>query len=427
MEVNIKKLPDSKIELNIKISPEEFKQARRKALSQLSASVEVKGFRKGHVPLEIIEKEVSQEEILGRASEVAVREHYVKAILENNIEAISQPKIEILKQAPGSAFEFKAETQVLPEVILPDYKAIAQKAKKQEIKIDQKEIEDTLSWLQQSRAKFSAVARKAKTGDFVEIEFSCPDIENGQTKKDAFILGQGHLIPGFEEELEHMESGQEKEFSLTFPKKHAQEELSGQQADFKVKMISVQKVELPEINDEFAKGMGQFEDLLKLKESIKQGALKEKEKEEVLRIRKDILKCIVEKVKCEVPSVLIEREKTAMMGEMKREVSERFKMKPEEYFSSIKKKEEELLESFLPEAEKRVKEFLVLKAISKKEGIKVSEEEIAEELNKILKQYPDIKTAKSKVDLERLGDYTREMIINEKILSMLEGLAKDSK
>jgi len=423
MKVDIKKLPDSKAELTIEVSSEAFKEAREKALLEFSANTKMKGFRKGHLPKEVVEKEISEDQLLSRAVEIAVEENYIKAILENNIEALSQPKIEILKMGLGSPLEFKAEVEVLPEVLLPNYKEIAQKSKKKKVKVEEKEINDILSQLQQSRAKFSALMKPAQKGDFVEIEFSSHEIDNGKTRKDAFILGKGHLIPGFEKQIEGMKTSQEKEFSLSFPKEHVQKELAGEKASFKVKMISVQKVELPEINDQFAKGLGHFEDLNALKKSIREGALREKENGESLRVRQEILKNISEKTDCQIPKILLDREKQAMMKELKQELTQRFKMKPKEYFSSIKKKEEEILESFSPEAARRVKEFLVLREIAEKEGIEVEEEEVEQELNKILKQYSDIKTAKAKLDLGALRDYTKEVMVNERIFAMLEGLA----
>ena len=434
MEVCIQKLPHSKVELKIEVPFEEFERATKKAFFSLSETLDIRGFRKGHIPQEIIEKEVGEAEILNRAAEIAIKENYPKAILENKIEVISQPEIEILKlpglhpthsgaRPPECFFEFKVQVQVLPQVSLPDYKSIASKIKRHEVQVEEKDIEEALTWLQKSRAKFFAVLHPARKGDFVEIEFSSPDIENGKQRKDAFILDKGHFIPGFEENLEGMETGQEKKFALTFPEKHSQKELSGKKVSFKVKIISIQKVELPEINDEFARNLGRFESLAKLQESIKQEILKEKQRKESSRTWQEILENITREINCEVPEILAFREKEMMMYDLKQRISQNLKMAWEDYLSSIKKTEEEILQSFSSEAERRVKEFLVLREISRKENIEVSEEEVKEQINELLGQYPDIDRAKKELDLEKLKDYTKETLRNKKVFQLLEGLA----
>lgn len=427
MKVEIKKLPKSKVEIAIETSAETLGKAKEKALAALKNEVEMKGFRKGRVPEEIIEKELGDDALLNRAAGIAIEQSYKRALIENKIEAISLPKVEVKKAAFGSPLEFKAEVQVLPEVSLPDYKKTAEGFERKEQKVEEKEIEDSLNWLRGSRAKFSAVLRPARNGDFVSIEFSSPDIDNGEMKKDSFILGKGYLISGFEKELEGMAEFEEKEFSLIFPKDHSQKELAGREIKFKAKMVSVQKVELPEIDDQFAKTVGNFDCMESLRENVRQGILEEKNREEKLRHRAEILKAIVEKTTCEIPEILVEREKEALMEKLKNEVSERFKMKPEAYFASIKKTEKEVFNSFSLEAEKRVKEFLILREIAKMEMIEVGGEEVEEEVNKILKNYPGIKAAKEKLDLEKLRDYVRESLTSERIFDILEKISKKGK
>ncbi len=423
MESTIKKLPNSQIELKIEISTEELNHFIEKAILDLGKDLEIKGFRKGKAPKEIVEKRIGEENILIEAADLAVKENYQKAVLENKIAPISAAKIEIQKLARGNSFIFLAKTSILPELKLPDYRKIAAKVEKKQIEIEEKEIAEALKWLQKSRAKFTLKNQPAQKGDFVEIEYWSSQLDElkEQGQKDAFILGEGHFISGFGEKLVGMKAGSvsEKEFSLTIPEKHPLRKY-GREITFRVKMNSVQNIEFPEINDQFAKSLGKFENLESLKKNIKEGISLEKKQAESRRLRQEILEKISKEVKCDIPDVLVEREQKQMMENLKKQVSEKLKISFTDYLGKTKKTEKEILNSLLEEAQKRVKNFLVLSEIGKKENIEVSEEEIKEEINKILKQHAIVDQTKKDLDQEGLKEYTREALRNEKIFKLLE-------
>jgi len=424
MEVSFQKLSKTKIELKIELSTEEFDKFIEKAIPSLGKNVEVDGFRKGKAPKEIIKEKVGDFKILEEAANLAINESYFKAIgqSEEKIEVISHPKIEILKLAAGNHFIFKAVVEILPEIELPDYGKIASETKKKEVFIEEKEIEEAINWLRKSRAKLTLKGAAAETGDFVEIDFQSPQIERGQNRKDGFILGQGRFIPGFEENLIGMAEGSEKEFSLKFPGNHLQKELAGKEVNFKVKMNSVQKVELPEATDDWIKSLGNFENLFSLKESIKEGIKKEKEVEEVLRVRQEILEKIAENSKFETPESLIESEKNRILNNLKNKVSETFKISFEDYLNKIKKTEKDLMESFSEEAQKTAREYLILREVAKREKIESSKEEAENEISKILKSLPTEKT--KELDPEKLKIYIKDEIKREKTLKFLENFIK---
>ena len=409
------------MEIWFEIPAEEFKIYNEKAISNLGEDLEIEGFRKGQAPKEIIIQKIGKEKILTSAVQLAIKENYFKEILTQKLEIISKPEIEILSEIDfGKGLSFRAVFAVVPEIELSDYRKIASEVKGKKIMIGEKEIDDTLSWLQKSRAKFIFENRAAKKGDFVEIEFQSPQIENNSKRKDNFILGQGHFVLGFEENLEGMVPGQEKEFSLKFPENYPQKNLAGSLVNFKMKMNSVQKMELPEINNEFAKSLGKFENLESFKKSIGEGIKIEKENQESQRIRGEILEKIGEKTKMEIPESLVETEKSRMLEDLKRLVSERLKISFEDYLNQIKKTEKELLESFTSEAERKIKHALILREISKREKISVSEEEIKIAVNEFLKNYPVTDKAQKELDSENLKSYYEEAIRNEKALKLLE-------
>jgi len=422
METNIKKLPKSKVEIEVKIPSKEFDKFIEKATKKLGENLEVKGFRKGKVPKDVIKDKVGQDAILQEAADMAVKENYSKIVSENKIEPITQPNVEILKMAEGNPFEFKIKTEVLPEIKLPDHKKIASKIEAKKVSVSKKDLEDSLKWLQKSRAKFSALERPAKKDDFVEIEYQSPQIKDSQKINDGFVLGEGHFIPGFEDKIIGMKSGEEKEFSLTFPEKFQRKSLAGKEANFKVKVKAVKKRELPEINDEFASSLGSFDNLAALKENIKKGLTEEKERKEQQRKRAEILDKIAQKTKMEIPQNLIDFEKKRMLKNLKQQVGQNLQLSFEDYLKSVDKTEEELKNSLGREAQKRVRNFLILKQIGKEEGVSVTDKEIEERMNEDLKKYPPEK--KEELDIAKLKKYTKGAIYNEKVLQKLEELSK---
>ena len=423
MKVDFKKLPKSEMEISFEVPWEEFKPYVDKACSILGKDVAIKGFRKGNVPQDILENEIGQGKILEQAADLVAKDKYPQAIHKEGIEPISQPEVSITKLAKDNPLEFKAKVSILPNIILPDYKAIASKIERKEISIMDKDVDDALKWVQQSRAVFTPLDREAKKQDFIEIEYQSPQIESNKLFNDKFILGQAKLAPGFEENLEGMKKEEQKEFSVVFPKEHNNKMLAGKNIAFKVKMKLVQKMELPELNDEFASQLGEFKDLESFKNSIKENLKKEKELEQKQKIRNEILEKIAQDSKCETPENLVENEKNNLLEDLKQKVNEGLKIPFEEYLVQIKKTEKEIKDSFNDTAEKRVKNFLALREIGRKEEIKVSKEEIEEETNKTLKNYPSKDDVK-KIDIDRLKDYTESAMYNEKVFERLESFIK---
>ena len=434
------KLPKSQIEIEFELSEEEFKEHIEHALEHLKKHVKVDGFRPGQAPAKIVEERVGKENLLMEAGDIAIKEVYSKYIRqlaeENKLEPIGQPEVSIIKIVPiesrihdadkvgigtqGSPFIFKAKLTILPEIILPDYKKIAESVKEKEISVQDHEIEDALNYLQKTRAKFSAQDKPAGNKDFVEIEYESAQL-NLNTKgpiKDKFILGEGGFMKGFEDNLVGMKAGETKEFSVKFPDDSSRKYLAGKDVAFKVKMVAVQKMELPEITDDFAKAMGAFDSLIAFKNNLRESITLEKKESEKQRKRGEILDKISERINFEIPETMVNYEKNRLLEDLKQKISQNIKIAFEDYLASIKQTEESLKETFAKEAEKRIKNFLVLREIGKKEKIEVSEKEIEEELNKSIKNY--------KIDAEQFKEYTKGVIFNEKVFQRLENFGTNS-
>lgn len=423
MEVKQKNLGKSQVELEFELTSEEFLEHYKHAIEHLKGHIKVDGFREGKAPASMVEEKLKPEALLMEAGDHAVRHVYSDYVKGGKIEPVGHPEVSIVKIAKGSPFVFKATVTMLPKVELPDYKEIAKTVKGKEVSVTEEEVQDSLNYLQKSRAKLSQKEGSAENKDYVEIEYSCKEVNGGQLVKDQFVLGEGGFLKGFEEAITGMKAGEEKEFKATFPENSPQKNLAGKEADFKVKVISVQKMELPEINDEFAKQLGAFDTLVALKASMKEGITAEKQEAEKQRKRGEILEKIAEKAKFEMPEAMVEYEKQRLFDDLKNKINSQLKIGFEQYLASIKKTEQEIKETFQKEAEKRLRGFLVLRELGRQESVQVADEEVEEEVTKSIKNYS--KEQLDKIDISELKEYTKGVLQNEKVFQKLESFSQN--
>ena len=422
MKTETKKLPKSQIEITFELTADEFIEHFNHAIEHLKHHVKVDGFREGKAPVSMVEEKLKPEMLLMEAGDHAVQHVYLDYIKENKLEPVGNPEVKILKIAKGSPFVFTATITVLPDVKLPDYKEIAKAVKGQEISVTEEEVQDSLNYLQKTKAKFTLKNDVAAKGDFVEIKYQSKDIENNKEIDDKFILGEAGFMKGFEDGIMGMKAGEEKEITVKFPGEMPRKDLAGKESIFKVKMTSVQKMELAEINDEFAKQLGAFETLVALKESMKEGMTMEKQEQEKQRKRGKILEKISEKAEFEMPVAMVEYEQQRLLEDLKNRVTQAAKISFEEYLASVKKTEEEIKATYQKEAEKRLKGFLVLRELGREEKVEVSDKEVEEEVARSVKNYS--KEQLDKIDISELKEYTKGVIHNEKIFQILENYSK---
>jgi trigger factor len=424
--MEIKKLPKSQVEFTVKVPAAEFDKFLDEAAGHLSEGVKIDGFRPGKAPRNIVEQKVGAEKILAHGAEHAVKKTYVDTVVKEKIDTVGEPKITITKIAKGNDLEYKATVAVMPQVSLSNYrkdaksieKPKAEQAKEEQI---QKEIEN----LQNSRAKLVTVRREAKKGDRVEIDFEVNVdgklIEGGQAKNHPLTIGENYFIPGFEDNLIGMKEGDEKEFELEFPKDYHQKELAGKPARFKVKIGLVQEKELPKIDDEFAKGLGKFENVEALKKSLREGIELEQKNKAKEKWRTEVIEKIAAESEIELPEILVEQELEKMMAEFEQNIAS-MGLKLETYLENIKKSKSEITKGWKETAEKRVRAALVLKEIAAAENIEVPAGEIEEEMNRVMAYYKSVPEMEKQVDMERLYNYTKGILANEKVFQFLESL-----
>jgi len=428
MKTELKNLPKSEVEMLIEFDPQEWGKFIDQAVSSLSQSVKIEGFRPGNAPRELLEQKIGQGKILETAADLAVRQGYVRAIKEKGLDVIGQPEINILKVAMDNPFEFKVRTAILPAIEIADYKKIAQASKpkkKEEIKVEAKETEESLVWLQKSRTKYATVLRPAQKGDRTEVDFLAKNegqvIEGGESKNHPVLIGEGKFVPGFEDQLVGLSENEEKKFSLVFPESFKPETLAGKLVDFEIKIKLVQEPQVPELNDEFAKAVGNFESLEKLKAVLTENLAFEKEQKEKDIWRAKVLEEIAKQSKMELPEVLVKGELSRMIEEFKNNTAQ-MGLDFSEYLKKINKTEEELKKEWEPKATDRSRAGLALEEIGKREKIEATAEEVEEEVNKVIKHYPNWEAIKSQIDMEQLKEYTKGRLRNEKVFEALESM-----
>lgn len=421
MQVTKKTLEKSQIELTVELTVEEFKPYIEKGVKKISEEMKIEGFRPGKAPFEIVKQKVGEITILEESARIAINKTIEIAMKENTDEQIvGQPQVDIIKLAPGNPLEYKVTFSVLPDVKLGDYKDF--KIKKEKATTTDDETDKIINDLRDSRAKEILADREIKEGDKViaDIEMFLDNvpIEGGQGKGAVIIVGKDYIIPGFDKKIINAKKEESKEFSLPYPKDYHQANIAGKMVEFRVKIKEIYERQLPEINDELAKNFGlkNIEEMKKnIKESLEQEKIQKAEQEAELKIFDKIL----EKTKFEdIPEILIDHEAKTMMAELEQTITSRGG-KFSDYLTSINKTNEQLILDLLPSAIKRVKTALIVKQIASEEKIKVSEKEIDEKIEELLKQYKGYEKVEARVKEPAYRGYLENSLTNKKVLEKL--------
>lgn len=428
MDVTVKKLKNSQVELSVVLPWEEWKDEMEHAAEALAKQIKVAGFRPGKAPRDVIEQRLGKGAILAEAVERAVSRSYGKALSQEKIGAIGHPEVKLGKFAEGAELEYGAVTAVMPEVKLKPWRDAVKKANaklKEDASVEEKEVDEEIARIAEMRAKLVTVPREAKTGDSVLIDFEVKQdgvlIEGGKSENHPVVLGKGAFIPGFEEALAGMKEGEEKAFTLSFPKEYHAKHLAGKPAEFSVKVRAVQERQIPALDDAFAQSLGRFETLEQVKENIRKGMLEEKKAKRKEERRSAILDALVDRSDIEFPQVLVDEESHRMVHEFENQVKS-MGMSFEDFLAQSKKTEEEMRKEWEPQAKKRLAANMLLIKVAEEEEVDVDTEEVEAEMNKALQYYKNVKDIEKNIDMPRLYAAVRGQMLNEKVFDLLEKL-----
>jgi len=425
MDFKIEDKPKNQKEITITVSATEMENYLEKAAKRLSAEVSIRGFRPGNAPKEIVVEVFGEQKLWEEAAQDAFEDTYQKVVTEKKLFTLVLPELQIIKLVPGNPFIFKANVTVLPEMNLPDYKEIARitMKEKKEAVVEEKEIQEALEFLRDSRAKTNQVQRGAKKGDEItlDLEGNLEGTKAGKLKSDnsSLILGKEQFLDGFDDYIIGMKINEEKDFSLSIPSFHPDKTIAGKKINFHIKIQSVKEREVPEPSDNFAQSLGNFLDLEDLKNKIKENIKFEKEEDQKTKMRLKIIENIEKKISFDLPQVLLEKELDNMMGNFKQRLSISH-ISFDDYLKEIQKTEKDIKKEWEESAKKRIITSILLFRIAEKENIKISEEETEEETNKYLSRFSNIKEAEKEMDPQKLKDYIQELLRNEKVFKILE-------
>ncbi|GFH89136.1 MAG: trigger factor [Lachnospiraceae bacterium] len=389
MSLQVEKLEKNMAKLTIEVSAEELEKAIESVYQRSKKNISVPGFRKGKVPRKMIERMYGKEVFYEDAVNDLLPDAYEDALEECEEEIVSSPKIEVIQVEAGKPLIFTAEVATKPEIGLGKYKGV--KIDKIDTEVTEEEVNAQVDRERENNARNIAVEdRPVKDGDMTVIDFEGfvdgVAFEGGKGEDYPLTIGSGAFIPGFEEQLVGAEIGKEVEVNVTFPENYQAEELKGKAALFKCTVKEIKEKELPELDDEFASEVSEFETLAEYKEDIKKN-LSERKAQEAKRAKEDaVIDAIINDSDIEIPDPMLETEQRHMADDF----GQRIQMQGinlEQYFQITGSSYDTLVEQIKPQAEKRIKSRLVLEAVAAKEGIEVSEEEYVKETERMAEIY----------------------------------------
>ena len=405
MSVQVEKLEHNMAKLTIEVEASKFDAAMKKAYNKKKGSFNLPGFRKGKVPMYIIEKEYGAGVFYEDAANELMPEAYAAALEESGLEVVSRPEVDVTQIGKGQNFIFTAEVATKPEVTLGDYKGL--KVDKVSTRVTQKEVDEEIEKERERNARTIEVTDRAvQDKDEVTLDFEGfvdgVAFEGGKGEDYPLTIGSGSFIPGFEEQLIGAEIDKEVEVNVTFPKEYHSEELAGKDATFKCTVHTIKAKELPELDDEFASEVSECETMDAYRAEVKKNIKERKERTGKEKKENQAVDQAIENAQMDIPEAMIEFQVRQMADDFARRIQQQG-LTVEQYFQFTGMTAEKMLEEMRPQAEKSIKTRLVLEAIVKAENIEVSDERVEEELTKMAEAY--------QMEVEKLKEFMGE---NEK-------------
>lgn len=414
-------LDKSRVELKFTVTPEEAQPYLDQAAVDLQTAKPLQGFRPGKAPYDEVKKAFGEMRIWETALERIVRARYVHAILEEKIDTIGSPAISVEQLVPGQDLKFTVTAPVMPTVVsLINYDKPLVDKKTREIATS--DVDAALDELRKMRRQEVVVDRAATQEDLVIVDLEIKKdgvvLEGGTAKSHRVYMQEPHYIPGFAEELVGLKKGDTKTFELTFPAAHYQKHLAGQKVQFTISVTDVYELKLPELDEEFAKGLG-VESVDKLRELLKDNLTKEAEQKADESSEIQLLEKLVDGSKfSEMPELLVNEEVRRMFGELEHAAGQQG-MDMKDYLAQLKKTADEIKLDMVPQAIRRVQTAVLIKEVGKKENVEVSDAEVDAEIDRILSAVED-KEARERVSSPDYREYLAIQMKNRKTLEILK-------
>ena len=408
MSVQVENLEKNMAKLTIEVSAEELEKAIQGAYLKQKSKINMPGFRKGKAPRAMVEKMYGVGIFYEDAANALIPEAYSKAVDESGLDIVSQPSIDVAQLESGKPFVFTAEVAVKPEVTLGEYKGL--EVPKAELEVSEEDIAAELKKEQEANSRIVDVDDRAvENGDTVKLDFEGfvdgEAFAGGKGDDYPLVIGSNSFIPGFEEQLIGAKIGEPVEVNVTFPEEYQAEELAGKPAVFKCKVNKIEMKELPELDDDFAKDVSEFDTLEEYKADIKEN-LTRKKAEDAKRAKEDAaVEKAVENAQMEIPEPMLENQVNQMIDDFARRMQSQG-LSMEQYVQITGSTPDMMREQMKPQAMQRIQSRLVLEKIAEAENIQIADERLDEEIAKMAEMY---KMEADKLK-ELMGDYEKEQM-----------------
>ena len=389
MEAKMEKIETNVVKLEIRVEAEKFNEALKKAYNKNKQHFNVQGFRKGKVPMAMVKKMYGIEVLFEDAINFAIDETYGKALEENNVRPVDYPKVNVVEVGEGKDLVYTAEVTVYPEVKLGEYKGL--KVEKPVYEINEEEIEKQVKSMQEKNARVEVKTEgTVEMGDIAVIDFKGfidgEAFEGGEGHNYSLEIGSGSFIDNFEDQLVGAAAGEKREVKVTFPENYGRDELNGKEATFEVTVNEIKVKELPELDDEFAKEVSEFDSLTELKEDIKKKMEENNTAKAEAEFENAVIDAAIEVSEIELPQVMVEKEIDSMVANLENRLKYQG-LTLDQYMQFTGNTEDKMREYMKESAERKVKADLVLEAIAEAEKVEATEEEIKEKALELAKMY----------------------------------------
>ena len=422
MKATMEKTEKNIVKLEITVESEKFNEAMKKAYAKSAKNFNIPGFRKGKAPMNIIKRQYGEGVFYEEAINICCDSTYPEALKEHNIKPVDYPSIDIVQIGEGKEFIYTATVTVMPEVELGEYKGL--EVKKNSYPVNDEEVETRLKGMQERNARIATKEEgTVEKGDLAVIDFKGfvdeVAFEGGEGTDYTLEIGSGTFIDNFEDQLVGLKVGEEKEVKVNFPAEYGREDLNGKPATFNVTIKEIKVKELPELDDEFAKEISEFDTIDELKADMKKKLEEEVEARAKREYEEAVIDAAAENAKIDIPEVMINSEIDNMIKDLEMRLKYQG-LDLETYYQYTNSSEEKVREFMQDAALKRVKTELVLAEIAKAEGIEATEEEMMERAKEMAKQYGDKEIEKTaKLILDSQKNFLRVDVINEKVVKLL--------
>ena len=389
MSLQVEKMEKNMAKLTIEVAAEDLEKAMQNAYQKAKGRISIPGFRKGKAPRKMFEQMYGKGIFLEDAVNALIPEHYSKALAECDLEIVSQPTIDITQAEPGKALIFTAEVATKPEVTLGDYKGV--EVPKTEINVTDEDVDAEIKKEQEKNSRTINVEdRGAQLQDVVTIDFEGSvdgvPFDGGQATEYPLTLGSNTFIPGFEDQLVGAKVGDDVDVKVTFPEEYQAKELAGKEAVFKCAVKKIEAKELPELDDDFAKDVSEFDTLAEYKEHVKTNLVERKENE-AKRAKEDAaVDKAIENAQMDIPEAMLKTQCRQMLDDFSRRMQSQG-LSMEQYFQFTGMTADKMMEDMKPQALKRIQTRLVLEKVAEVENIQPTEEEVNEEIAKMAEAY----------------------------------------